>query len=698
MPLITWAVFSYVAGLLAGGSAVFAVPALLACGGVLAVSAIGAVAAGAPLARRRFVAPAACALIAATGVLVARDVRARDERCVSKGWASADWHAVRSATPCHAPAPDDPPASPLERWRMHAGARIDTLFGSDAPLVRALLIADMSAIAPETRDRFAAAGLIHILSISGLHVAIIAGAVLLGFETMRVPRARARWAAFGVTALYVAAIGAPPPALRSAAMLAVATLSRSFDRPVSPWAVLALGALIPLFDPHTVTNIGWQLSVAGFAALTAAGIWTRRHLPPDMRGWRRALARDFAVSILATVVTAPLVVWTFGRLSLVAPLTNIAASPVIALLQPMLFLALAAGPVHAAAQFVAQAAHPLLYAFDGIATVGAAVPFGALSVAPTLGVALACGAAAIALVVAASSRRHAAGRALIAAAVSATVAVWWIAAPAGSGLAELHLIDVGEGDAVAVRTPHGSWLLVDAGRSWTGGDAGRRFVVPYLRRFGGKLALFVASHPDADHVGGAASILRALRPAAYRDAAFAGGSAPYRQSLAVAGALGVPWSRVQAGDSLSIDGVQVRFLAPDSAWAGGLRSSNAASTVALVQYGEVRFLLTGDADHVEESWLLAHAERELHADVLKVGHHGASTSSSAPFLDAVHPRLALVSVGAGYGYGHPSERVMHDLLGRGATVLRTDQLGTIVVTTDGRSLTISAAGRSWPIR
>jgi len=125
--------------------------------------------------------------------------------------------------------------------------------------------------------------------------------------------------------------------------------------------------------------------------------------------------------------------------------------------------------------------------------------------------------------------------------------------------------------------------------------------VPYLRRFGGKLALFVASHPDADHVGGAASILRALRPAAYRDAAFAGGSAPYRQSLAAAGALGVPWSRVQAGDSLSIDGVQVRFLAPDSAWAGGLRSSNAASTVALVQYGEVRFLLTGDADHVEES-------------------------------------------------------------------------------------------------
>jgi competence protein ComEC len=219
-----------------------------------------------------------------------------------------------------------------------------------------------------------------------------------------------------------------------------------------------------------------------------------------------------------------------------------------------------------------------------------------------------------------------------------------------------------------------------------------------LRRFGGTLALFVASHPDADHVGGAASIVGALRPAAYRDAAFAGGSEPYRKSLAAAHTLGVAWSRVHAGDSLAIDGVRVRFLAPDSAWAAGVRSSNAASTVALVQYGEVRFLLTGDADHAEESWLLANQARELHADVLKVGHHGSSTSSSAPFLDAVHPRLALVSVGAGNGYGHPDAAVMHDLQSRGATVLRTDQLGSIVVRTDGHSIRVTAAGRSWPIR
>ena len=309
--------------------------------------------AAAPFARRRFAAPFSCALLAAAGVLVGSDVRARDARCVSAGWIAHNWRAVRSATPCEVPAPDAPP-TPLERWRVHAGARIDTLFDSDAPLVRALLIADTRTIPSDMRDRFAAAGLIHILSISGLHVAIIAGAVLLGFEALRIPRSRARWAALGVTALYVAAIGAPPPALRSAAMLSVATVSRSLDRPVSPWAVLALGALIPLYDPHTATNLGWQLSVAGFAALTAAGIWARRTLPHDLRGWRRAIARDLAVSILATMVSAPLVAWAFGRLSLIAPLTNIVASPVIAALQPMLFLALATSPVQSVARFVAR--------------------------------------------------------------------------------------------------------------------------------------------------------------------------------------------------------------------------------------------------------------------------------------------------------------------------------------------------------
>jgi competence protein ComEC len=686
MPLIAWAVSAYAAGLLAG-FATSAPGALLLGASVVGVLAIRA-------AERRHVAPLSMALLFAAGVLVARDCARRDARCAERAAARADWHVARSRTPCAAGAPTSVIARALTRWRERAGARIDTLYRSDAPLVRALLIADTQDIPVDVRDRFAAAGLVHILSISGLHVAIIAEAVILMCEMARATRPRARWTACLVTAVYVAAIGAPAPAVRSAVMLLAATAARSLERPVSPWAVLALSGGAPLIEPRTVIELGWQLSVAGFAALTAAGILVRRRLPHTLRGWRRTLARDLIISTLATLVTAPLVAWTFGRVSLIAPLTNIAASPIVALLQPALFLSLA--PVGALAAFVADAAHPLLAALDAVATVGAAVPLASITVAPAFAVACAAGIGALALIVAASVRN--AARALTVAAAALAVMTLWPFAPQGSGLAELHMIDVGQGDALALRTPRGRWIVFDAGRVWHGGDAGRSTVVPYIRRLGGDVVMFVLSHPHADHVGGAATVLRALRPLQFRDAAFAGGSESYRASLTVARELGVSWRRVHPDDSVSIDGMTIRFLAPDSSWTAGLTDPNLASTIALVTYGDVRFLLTGDAERAEEEWLLArYSSVELRSDVLKVGHHGSRTSSSPPFLAAVQPRVALVSVGAGNSYGHPSAEVMDALLTRGAMILRTDQLGTSIIATDGHSLIVHAVGRSWTV-
>lgn len=146
-----------------------------------------------------------------------------------------------------------------------------------------------------------------------------------------------------------------------------------------------------------------------------------------------------------------------------------------------------------------------------------------------------------------------------------------------------------------------------------------------------------------------------------------------------------------------MDGLELEFLAPDSAWTVGLRDPNEASTVVRARYGTVRFLLTGDAEAGEERWLLDHVAGGLAADVLKTGHHGSSTSTTAPFLEAVAPRIALVSVGTANTYGHPSADVMRELVDRGATVLRSDQLGSVIVRTDGRALEIEAAGARWNV-
>lgn len=603
------------------------------------------------------------------------------------------------------PAPDLPltggkpsrePTDLLTRIRARAEHSIDETFAEDAPLARALLIADQRQIPTEMRDRYASAGLIHMLSISGLHVAVIAAAMELLFQVARMPRRAALLGAFVTTGIYVAVIGAPPPALRSAAMLGVTMISRLAQRPTSPWAAWAIGAFIPLISSRTVLDVGYQLSVLGMCALVAAGTLWRKHLARRITGRKAALIKEMVTSLVACAVTAPLVAWVFGRISLIAPLSNLIASPVIALAQPVLFLALLLAPVGSVAQFVAQAVHPLLFAFDWIAMTAASIPGAAITVATTLTTALLAGVAATGLVIACVSR-HPARPTITAIGSLAVMAVTPPLALTRSAGVEMHVLDVGQGDAILLRTDAGRWVLFDAGPAWNGSDAGRRVILPYLLRRGGSLESFVLSHPHNDHVGGAAAVLDALRPHSYWDAAFAGGAETYIASLAAAKKDGIAWHRVHPGDSLRIDGVTLSFLAPDSVWTVGLKDPNLASTVALVQYGVVRFLLVGDAERGEEDWLLAQHPSELRADVLKVGHHGSSTSSSDEFLTAVRPRLAVISVGALNKYGHPSGDVIQALRRAGAEVLRTDEAGTIVVRTDGVHIEVEAKGEKWEL-
>lgn len=535
-----------------------------------------------------------------------------------------------------------------------------------------------------------------MLSISGLHVAVIAAAMELLFQVARVSRRVSLFGAFIATGVYVAVIGAPPPALRSAAMLGVSMASRLCQRPTSPWAAWALGAFVPLVQPRIAVDVGYQLSVLGMCALVAAGSLWRRHLANRMDGWKGKVARELVTSIVACAVTAPLVAWVFGRVSLIAPLSNLVAAPIITLAQPILFLALLVSPLGALARFFAQAVHPLLFAFDWVAWAAASTPGAAMTVTTTLLTAVLAALAAAALVVACSSR-FPARPAITGLAALATMAAFPALPISRSGRVELHVLDVGQGDAILVRTNAGRWILLDAGPAWRGGDAGRTTVLPYVLRRGGSLEAFVLSHPHTDHVGGAASVLAAMRPHAFWDAAFAGGSDAYSASLAAARKQGIEWHRVHPGDSIRIDGVSVSFLAPDSAWTVGLKDPNLASTIAVVRYGMVRFLLVGDAERAEEDWLLAHHRDELRAQVLKVGHHGSSTSSSDAFLDAVHPDVAVISVGAGNKYGHPSNDVLHALSRVGAEVLRTDEAGTVIVRTDGVHIEIEAKGDKWEL-
>ncbi len=732
MPLVAWSVLVYAAALIAA----FAAPTSARM--ALGATAIFAALLLAMLGRR---VPATISAVAAGAVLIAAATDATDARCATTLMRASAWHGDFEA---------DASAGSLARAILHgagcttratllvvggrvrageraevrgrasrglrglfvedaiigarggqpyalrarasAGRRIDRIFATDAPMVRALVIADMSAIPAERRDQYSQAGLVHMLSVSGLHVGIVALALELLASVLRLPRTPARVLTIALLSAYVAAIGAPPPAVRAAVMLGALLVTRLAQRPTSPWAILALGAAAPLWSPRVATDLGWQLSVAGTAALIAGGALSQRVVPGTWRGWQRALATGMLVSIVATAVTAPLAAWTFGRVAILGPVTNLLADPVMALLQPLLFVAMAI-PIRGVELFVADAAHALLAAFDAIAKTAAAIPFAAPVVWPTVVGAVAAGAASTALIVACMSRHW--GRAALMALLGVAVLVTEPFLPRAASAPELHMLDVGQGDALAVRTARGRWIVVDAGRSWAGGDAGRTTIVPYLAHRGGDVALFVLSHPHMDHVGGAASLFTRLRPARFLDPGYVGTAAPYRAALAQARALGIAWQRVRPGDSLVVDDVVLTALAPDSAWSAGLDDANLASAVIMVRIGGSRVLFTGDAEGPEEEWLLEHSEDALRADVLKVAHHGSRTSTTPAFLAAVRPRLALVSVGAHNTYGHPDAGVLESLRASDVATLRTDQLGSVVLRFFALGIEVTARDQRW---
>ncbi|MCC6928583.1 MAG: DNA internalization-related competence protein ComEC/Rec2 [Gemmatimonadaceae bacterium] len=738
MPLVTWSFISYAAGLLLGFGGV-----------VVAGAVVGACAGLAALARRAWVhAVAALALVGGVAVgaqsrradaACARDVRQHGRATIllrsdlapgraGRGIVQRDGCAVRvrvrvrrgGAAAGSAIDVDGTfaqrgdvldvvdgnvqllrPPGALARWRAWTASRIDRLYGRDAPLARALLLADADDLDRELRDRFAEAGIIHMLSVSGLHVGIIAAAVRTLAIAARAGSLAADLVSLGTTLAFVGFIGVPPPAVRSAAMLGLSVVARLRQRPTAPWGIWAASCAFPLLEPHVVLDLGWQLSVVGMAGLLASARAVRR-ATRDLRGWRRTVVASMVATTVASATTAPLVAWVFGRVSLAAVLTNVVAAPLFGVAQPLLFASLVALPLQALARPLAEAARSALWLIDLVARAGAALPWAAVRAEPDVMTACFLGVAAVAGMVALVGHWWRRPACLSLGAVA--LATWWPMLRPGPGRLELHMIDVGQGDALALRTPRGRWLVVDAGGGWRGGDAGATIVWPYLRRMGGDVVYLTMTHPHLDHIGGAASVLSRSGADTVWDGAYVSANPSYRDLLREARRRARAWRRVAAGDSIVFDGVVVRVLAPEAAWIATLDAArggssggdpNEASVVLQVELGARRFLLTGDAEAGEEAWLLARYGEALRSDVLKVGHHGSNTSSTPAFLDAVHPRVALVSVGAGNRYGHPADHVLQSLDERGVHLLRTDDDGTIVVSTDGSDLEVRSGASRW---
>ena len=252
----------------------------------------------------------------------------------------------------------------------------------------------------------------------------------------------------------------------------------------------------------------------------------------------------------------------------------------------------------------------------------------------------------------------------------------------------MHFIDVGQGDAALVVTPHGRALMIDTGGTRDGAyDIGARVDVPYLHHYGvRRLDYIILTHAHEDHAGGAGGIVRRLPVGMVLTA-----HEPRTEYARVLGfSLAAPemqhMAPAEAGEHIELDGVAIDILyAPQEASADG--SGNEYSNVIRVRYGAASFLFTGDLIAAQEKAMLDEG-KEPRCTVLKVAHHGSKTSTTEAFLAAAAPRFAVISVGRDNTFGHPAAEVVGRLQNAGAKIYRTDEDGAVVFRTDGKKMRV----------
>lgn len=564
--------------------------------------------------------------------------------------------------------------------RQRIAQRFTELYGARAGLVHALTLDRREDLDPRLRRAFADSGLAHLLAISGLHVGILAGWVVVGGRRV-MGRVRA-WIAAGIICwAYVVLLGLPAPATRSAVFVTVKAVSIARQRnPSSDTILLVSGLLVLAVDPRAATDVGAWLSFAAVWGTARAG----RLLPPAWR--RREWVNLLATSVGATVVTAPITAYVFGAVPLIGIVANLVAIPLSAVAIPGVFASLASHTLAGGTGLV-------LAAMERVADIAAAVPGGRVSGAPGPGFALPWFGLLAALIWGMSIRwsPRAVRRLLYAAIIAAglwclaAVPQWRLTSPGRGDRLELHVLNVGQGDAIAIRTPRGRWMVVDAGPRTPRDDAGRRVVLPFLRRHGVRqLDVLVASHGDADHLGGVPVLERALDPALVLEPGQPLGTRLYLEHLVEVDERGLAWLPARAGDSLVLDSVVVTVLHPSGAWIATEVEPNENSVVLRVRYRGFSAMLAGDAGLPVEQRLAGSVSP---VDVLKVGHHGSAGSTGDAWVQALGPRVAVISVGENR-YGHPDPGVLARLVRHNVRVFRTDRGGAVTVRSDGRYLEV----------
>ena len=538
-----------------------------------------------------------------------------------------------------------------------------------AGVLVALVIGDQKAIQSDLWTTFNRTGTTHLMSISGLHVTMVAALFgwLVSAGWRRMPALALRWptqkagllaACLGALA-YSLLAGFAVPAQRTLYMLLVAAAAMLSGRIVAPSRILCLALLVVLlFDPWAVQAAGFWLSFGAVGALLYIGSAN----VGEASGWQGKVRTWGVVQWAATLASLPILLLVFQQFSLVSPLANALAIPIISFIVTPLALLGALVPWWPILWLAHAVMAWLMLFLDWCATWPVWV-----APAPPLWTALAAGfGVAVCLL-----PRGLPGRWL--GAVLFFPALFWPAEKPAEGMVWVSILDVGQGLASVVRTREHT-LIYDPGPLYSAeSDAGQRVVVPYLRNQGiGFVDILMVTHRDSDHSGGTASVRAALRV-----------------GEVLSSVAGMGGRQCIAGQRWVWDGVVFEVLHPAAEAYGLASKSNHLSCVLRIETGGRRLLLTSDIEAPDETALLQRYPGDLAADLLLMPHHGSKTSSTPAFVQAVGAGNAVIPVGYRSRFGHPKAEVVARYEALGASIWRTDRDGAVSIRLGGEGVAVS---------
>ncbi|MFC1927708.1 ComEC/Rec2 family competence protein [Chloroflexota bacterium] len=612
-----------------------------------------------------------------------------------------------------------------------AASLAGTLPEPQASLAEAIFLGLRGNIPDSLNEAFSRTGTAHLLAISGLHMSIII-AIFLSLGMLFFGRRRSIyiWLTLGFTWLYALLAGMHPPVIRAAIMGSLFIVAVYLGRQGSGIIALAFAAAVMVgIQPGLLWTVSFQLSFLAMAGLILLypylQTWGRKGAA-RICGDRETLAAAanvisdiFAASLAATVAVAPLIAYNFGIVSLVGLPATFFALPALPFIIVTSGLVAFVGLIASvAAQILGWPAWLFLSYLVFLVRGFDALPHSSLEVANispwyVLGY-YAVLAGAIAFLnhrtrLADFSSRLTSGmqkvaqgipksrlgfspRWLVLPLLLVATLVWSVALTTPDDKLHVSFLDVGQGDAILIQTPIGQDILIDGGPDPQKINLELSGKLPFWDR---TIDLVICTQPQADHVTGLVEVLQRYRVEQVLDPGVSYDSAIYQEWLRLIEDRGIEYNIARAGQEINLgNGIKLEMLnPPEGLFEGTSHDVDNNGVVLRLSWGNVSFLFTADI-RAEAELELIMQRANLKATVLKIAHHGSDTSTSQRFLGSVDPQVAVICVGAGNPFGHPSPEVTERLVARLGedTVYRTDQDGTIEFITDGERLWVSVSG------